>query len=313
MFDVIQLSTLEKSIVVHTKSHGNKETLLLFKDFYRKDPNRNRRLIQLVKRDEAVKLKSEHNIVQSAILHGNTNALRVHSNFLKGDKNRSRNLNDLLRKFKNGIVAFDRSKLCTEQAPNSCSAPSVKVKSVKQSLTQKLKAARRYSIGFTKIEIFNRIKVSHEQKIKRNLKDALVTLPITELQRIISKDNSLILRRFPRDLLPCKARRLASAVSRIRYEDEDEEDCWESVLLGGKNEETMLTLEDRLLFPASVRSKKSFIHLFVVDSFKVRFIIQVSVHSYRNCSSYPHLTNNHCHFLLNCAENLTCKFEISVH
>jgi hypothetical protein len=66
-------------------------------------------------------------------------------------------------------------------------------------------------------------------------------------------DMSPILRRRATDPLPCRMQRPPKK-ARIRYEDEDEEDCWDQILPGGREETAKLTLEDRLLFPASIRS-----------------------------------------------------------
>jgi hypothetical protein len=73
-----------------------------------------------------------------------------------------------------------------------------------------------------------------------------------EVYRQMLLDRSSILRRKPDDPLPCRLSR--SIVRKCRYEDEDEEGCWENTLLGDKNAVDRLTLDDKLMLPCSIRS-----------------------------------------------------------
>jgi hypothetical protein len=75
----------------------------------------------------------------------------------------------------------------------------------------------------------------------------------------MTKRTRTTLRRYPNDPLPCKMIRLINGPrKKLRYEDEDEEDCWENILTGGHEEHQRLTLDDRLMLPCSIRSKFSF-------------------------------------------------------
>jgi hypothetical protein len=67
-------------------------------------------------------------------------------------------------------------------------------------------------------------------------------------------DTSRIIRRRANDPLPCVDRRRLVR-KKVRYEDEDEEDCWINTLRGGYEEYERLTLDDRLMLPCSIRSK----------------------------------------------------------
>jgi hypothetical protein len=83
--------------------------------------------------------------------------------------------------------------------------------------------------------------------------DSRVQMSHAEWRDMIT-DTSRIIRRRANDPLPCVDRRHV-ARKKVRYEDEDEEDCWINTLHGGYEEYERLTLDDRLMLPCSVRSE----------------------------------------------------------
>jgi hypothetical protein len=89
--------------------------------------------------------------------------------------------------------------------------------------------------------------------------DTRVEMSTDDYKRMMQRTSDSV-RRKPNDPLPCKLIRLNNGdKKRLRYEDEDEEDCWGNTLLGGIEEYERLTLDDRLMLPCSVRSKISFL------------------------------------------------------
>jgi hypothetical protein len=104
-------------------------------------------------------------------------------------------------------------------------------------------------------------KLSKVERKKLLLSQQPVELSIAEC-KAMQRDTSKIIRRKATDPLPCVGRR--QFVKKMRYEDEDEEDCWVNTLKGGYEEYERLTLDDRLMLPCSIRSK---IFIISVDIF----------------------------------------------
>jgi hypothetical protein len=85
--------------------------------------------------------------------------------------------------------------------------------------------------------------------------DERVEMTTDEFKRMMQRTRDAV-RRKPNDPLPCKVVRLNNgSKKKMRYEDEDEEDCWENTLPGGHEEYQRLSLDDRLMLPCSIRSK----------------------------------------------------------
>jgi hypothetical protein len=99
---------------------------------------------------------------------------------------------------------------------------------------------------------WNIIKVNKPGKV---VIDERVEMTTNEFNLMMRRTRDAV-RRKPHDPLPCKMIRLSSGPrKKLRYEDEDEEDCWENTLPGGFEEYQRITLDDRLMLPCSVRSK----------------------------------------------------------
>ncbi len=88
-------------------------------------------------------------------------------------------------------------------------------------------------------------------KVHNFTRHANVELSCEELKRRI-EDMSTNMRRRANDPLPCTL--LRNQRNCVAYENEDEETSWNTVLKGGYAEAANLTLEEKLLLPASVRS-----------------------------------------------------------
>jgi hypothetical protein len=132
------------------------------------------------------------------------------------------------------------------------------------------RAKRRWKVNPNKMIIDPRVEVTQSQWIEH------------------TKDLSSILRRGPRDPLPCRLQR--NTTPKRRYEDEDEED-WDAVLPGGRADTEKLTLLDRLLFPASIRG------IFIFNGQKkhlTAFFAQHYVLRCKNCISFQLQMNFRC-------------------
>jgi hypothetical protein len=73
----------------------------------------------------------------------------------------------------------------------------------------------------------------------------------TQTCKDMMRDRSSILRRRPDDPLPCRILR-DFIPPKLRYEDEDEENCWVNTI--GLEATSKLTMKERLLLPCSIRS-----------------------------------------------------------
>jgi hypothetical protein len=220
---------------------------------------------------------SDENVIEYAKIHGNRNALLKFPLFLRNDKHRhrSRILTALVSESTNKVLpnqisitkCFDMFglKKTLKIHKQFCEGD----KNRGRKLAAFLNEHKRNMVS--KLPRLNKV----SEKIWTKLLQAPVELSKNELQCRMA-DLSPILRRRANDPLPCSLLR-PNTFKRTRYEYEDEENCWEQIL--GCEAASKLTLEDRLLLPASIRSK-----------FQLLFHSQSNLMWFPNYRSLPRLT-----------------------
>jgi hypothetical protein len=200
------------------------------------------------------------NVVNCARKYGVRRALYYHSSFCKNDPSRAKKLRSLLRDFQNNLP---HGRITDQRIGNTVKAHlynngnQIKNGQIEAILEAALIDNNQQQLLWENggKYVFGR---SWVQRAKRRWKtnpdkmiiDSRIEISQSHWNEHIT-DLSSILRRRSRDPLPCRLQR--NTTPKIRYEDEDEEDCWNSVLPGGWADTKKLTLLDRLLLPASIR------------------------------------------------------------
>jgi hypothetical protein len=192
------------------------------------------------------------NIVEFAAEHGTKLALQIYTNeFMKGNtKNRHRVLKGLVKKH---LLSFERTSIIRDALThNNRTALAIHVdfyfgnRKRYRKLAQLIKKSPKQTSR------------PHEQNFTRH--------PNVELSKedIIRREVDTVtnFRRRAADPMPCVKFR---KISRVAYAKVDEEQSWDLVLPGGRIETAKLTLEDKLLFPASVRGNSRLFWSCVVE------------------------------------------------
>lgn len=178
-------------------------------------------------------------VILCAVEHGVRKALKLHKDFLVDDKrfhHRSRVLHKLVTEHRHNLKGNNKYTCIAHAARNLTRRQTLKL----------------YKDFYPGDRNRNRKLNQVIKKYKPVMKYNPVNLEDIEIKRRMA-DLSPILRRKARDLLPFQINRLPRL--KVRYEDEDEEDCWNTVMPGGRAEADLLTLDDKLMLPASVRSE----------------------------------------------------------
>ena len=243
-----QLSSFDLEVIFYTKLHGRRKALAFHKDFHKHDTNRYRKLTSILVKYENEQLSQKNDILKNSSLFGNNKALHMHKNFHRGDKNRARKLSNLIQKVHQGIYVNNSS---LHEKPN---------KEVYTSPIGLPRTKKRHS--------------AVKQQFDKTIQYTPVELSTEEIKHRMA-DLSPILRRRATDPLPCRMQR-SPKKDLIRYEDEDEEDCWDQILPGGRDEAAKLTLEDRLMLPASIRSNVLFMVLLAFITYVVRSLSSIT-------------------------------------
>jgi hypothetical protein len=261
-----QLSPLDIKVILYTKLFGRRKALAFYKHFHKKDPRRCKMLSSILKKYKDEQISQQNNIIANSLLYGNVKALSIHKDFLKGDRNRSRKLSGLIQTTEqiaqqNDIVtdsllygnvkALSIHKDFLKGDRNRSRKLSGLIRKCHKADCSLLHAKKIIDDHGSPVEMFHLKTLSEKQKWDI-LQQTPTELSIEEIKRRMS-DRTPILRRKATDPLPCRTQRPPKQ-ARIRYEDEDEENCWDQILPGGREETAKLTLEDRLLLPASIRS-----------------------------------------------------------
>lgn len=232
-----------KEVVSYCKENGNKKTYKKFKHFFINETNPRRKLRKLIFRadlniteviasneppygvliDGLLKIKVEQHMKQN---NHNITAETARSYLVELLK--TANMTNILVEY-GGKFTFERRWM--------------------------VRALRRWNIAL-KTKFVAKKSAHNKSNLEENKQRKEVTMSNEQYVNMVT-DTSSIIRRKAYDDLPCKAIRVASKSKaiRIRYEDEDEEDCWFNTLNGDQAAVNSLTLEDRLLLPCSVRSK----------------------------------------------------------
>jgi hypothetical protein len=239
--------------------------------FFQKSTNINKqqkiapKQFEQTKHVAGIMTEDEESIVTCARKNGVRKALYYHSSFYKKDPTRAKKLKILMRDYQNNLPhgrTLDHFVEKTVKEHLYKNSNKIKGRQVQEILEAALirddqqhllwknggthlfgnawfgRAKRRWKVHPNKMIIDPRVEITQSQWTEH------------------MADLSSILRRRPRDPLPCRLQR--NTTPKKRYEDEDEEDCWDAILPGGRADTEKLTLLDRLLFPASIRGKFSF-------------------------------------------------------